>query len=171
MDCFLGNEAVSATRLFFWHRMAPAWWGIDPLTPACPEIIEPYSVPDCMLSWCGPNLFHSLIRRFVCRKGTGWAVPGGMTSTVLLLCWCHMGFVPIRWKIQLQQKLDRILDCCQILTNNSELLNLLSWILTRTLDYIAPLAVFICDQSYAVLLSFVIPCLDYSTQTSFQIVF
>lgn len=83
---------VDANLLVSWHRMAPAWREIHPLTPACHEIIEPCTVPDCMLSWCSPNLFHSLIRGFVCRKGTDWAVPGGMTSTFLLSCWCHKEF-------------------------------------------------------------------------------
>lgn len=83
---------VDANLLVSWHRTAPAWKEIDPLTPACHEIIELCSVPDCMLSWCSPNLFHSLIRGFEHRKGTDWAVPGGMTSMFLLSCWCHMEF-------------------------------------------------------------------------------
>lgn len=86
------GQHVDAILLVSWHRVAPAWREIHLLTPACHEIIEPCSVPDCMLSWCSPNLFHSLIRGFVCRKGTGWAVPGGMTSTFLLSGWCHMEF-------------------------------------------------------------------------------
>lgn len=81
-----------ANLLVSWHRMAPAWREIHPLTPACHEIIEPCSVPDCMLSWCSPNLFHSLIRGFDCRKGTEWAVTGGMTSVLLLSWLCHMEF-------------------------------------------------------------------------------
>lgn len=72
-----------------WRRTAPARRETHPLTPARHEIIEPCSVPDCMLSWRSPNLFHSLRRGFVCRKRTDWAVPGGMTSMLLLLCWCH----------------------------------------------------------------------------------
>lgn len=81
-----------ANLLVSWHRTSPARREIHALTPACQEIIEPCSVPDCMLSWCSPNLVHSLIRGFECRKGTDWAVPGGMTSMFLLSCWCHMQF-------------------------------------------------------------------------------
>lgn len=150
--------------------MAPAWWGIDPLTPACPEIIEPYSVPDCMLSWCGPNLFHSLIRRFVCRKGTGWAVPGGMTSTVLLLCWCHMEFVSFRRKIQPTKAWQGF----GLLSDFDKQLRALEFVIVdigSNSGLHRPLALFICDQSYVVLQSIVVPSLEYSTQSSFQIVF
>lgn len=86
------GRQVDANLLVSWHRTAPAWREIHPLTPACQEIIEPCSVPDCMLSWCSPNLFHSLIRGFERRKGNDWAVPGGMTSMFLLSCWCHKEF-------------------------------------------------------------------------------
>lgn len=83
---------IDAEHLLFWLRTAPAWKEIYPLTPACHEIIEPCSVPDCTLTWCNLNLFHSLIRRFECRKGTNWAVTGGMTSMLLLSCLCHWDF-------------------------------------------------------------------------------
>lgn len=77
------------------------------LTPACHEIIEPYSVPDCMLSWCSPNLFHSLIRGFERRKGTDWVVPGGMTSVSLLSGWCHMEFEWSDFSVSLCQLEDK----------------------------------------------------------------
>lgn len=104
---------VDANLLISWHRTAPAWREIHPLTPACHEIIEPCSVPDCMLSWSSPNLFHSLIRGFVCRKGTDWAVPGGMTSMSLLSCWCHMEFERSDFSVSLCQ-LQSIMGLCTV---------------------------------------------------------
>lgn len=127
---------VDADLLVSWHRTAPAWREIHPLTPACHEIIELCSVPDCMLSWCSPNLFHSLIKGFECRKGTDWAVPGGMTSMFLLSCWCHMECEWSDFSVSLSQLEDKAtaLHCGQILTNNSELLDLWFRVLARILD-------------------------------------
>lgn len=58
----------------------------------CGEIIEACWVPDGMLTWCCTNQFHSLIKGFVCSKGTDCALPGGMMSSFVLPCWCHMEF-------------------------------------------------------------------------------
>lgn len=59
-----GNQTLDANLLVCWHRAAPAWREIHPLTPVRQEIMEPSSAADCTLSSCGPNLFHSLIRGF-----------------------------------------------------------------------------------------------------------
>lgn len=115
------GQHVVANLLVSWHRTTPAWRGTHPLTPACHEIIEPCSVPDCMLSWCSPNLFHSLIRGFVCRKGTDWAVPGGMTSACLLSCWCHVGFEWSDFPLWLCQLADTVTAFVLMLNFNKQL--------------------------------------------------
>ena len=66
---------VDANLLFSWHRKVPAWGEMHPPTPACLEIIEPRSVPDCMLSWCCPNLFHSLMRGIWVQEGDWLSSP------------------------------------------------------------------------------------------------
>lgn len=129
-----GNEAADANLLVFWHRTAPAWREILPLTPVCQEIIEPCSVPDCMLSWCRPNLFHSLIRGFVCRKGTEW-VPGGMTSTSTSCC-----HADVTWNLNGQIFLSPSVGRCSynkawqgfgLLSNFDELLWALGFVILR----------------------------------------
>lgn len=62
------DETLDANLLVCWHRAAPAWREIHPLTPARQEIMEPSLAADCTLSSCAPNLFHSLIRGFCAQE-------------------------------------------------------------------------------------------------------
>lgn len=91
------NETLDANLLVCWHRAAPVWREMRPLTPARREIMEASTAADCTLSSRGPNSFHSLMRGFfVRRKRSERTLPGGMTSNAPAVTRLSHGIYQVR---------------------------------------------------------------------------
>lgn len=152
-----GRHVDANLLVFSWHRMTPAWRDIRPLTLPCHEIIEPRSVPDCMLSSCSPDLFHSLIRGFECRKGltkqsqVGWRPCSCCHAMSHGIC-----IVRVLYLCSISSPKHQIITTLCTANNKSKLLDVWSCIVAQTcnLDYFWQSAFFVifffmCDSSFS----------------------